>query len=143
MTPKPRVLFLCTHNAARSQMAEAILRRAAGDRFEVLSCGIEPTDVHPLTKTVLEERGLPTADLRAKPMGEFLGKVDVRYAVIVCEQTEDICPRIFPFTLRTLQWPFDDPARVTGGEELQLAAFRRVRDQIDQRIQSWLSSVPG
>ncbi len=135
---KPHVLFLCTHNAARSQIAEMLLRRYAGDRFQVSSAGFEPTDVHPLTRQVLTEVGIDPSSLHAKPTSDFMGKTRIKYAIIVCPREELNCPRIFPFALRTESWPFDDPARYEGPSELQLAAFRRVRNQIDARIRTWL-----
>jgi arsenate reductase (thioredoxin) len=141
MTAKPLVLFVCTHNAARSQMAEALLRRYAGHRFEVASAGLEPKEVHPLTRQVLSEVGIDPGGLSAKGTKEFLGKVAVRYAIIVCAEAERHCPRVFPFTLQTLSWPFDDPTRVEGSPEIQLAKFRRVRDEIDARLRAWLHEL--
>lgn len=119
-------------------MAEAVLRDLAGDRFEASSAGLEPTDVHPLTHEVLRERGIETSALRAKGVREFMGKVKVDYAIAVCDPAEMNCPRVVPFALQILQWPFDDPGRVQGDGEFQLAAFRRVRDQIAARIAAWL-----
>jgi arsenate reductase len=139
MTEKLRVLFLCTHNAARSQMAEALLRHVAGDRFEILSAGLEPTEVHPLTQQVLEERGVSTSGLRAKGVGQFLGKVKVDDAIGVCDPAELNCPRVFPFALNVLQWPFEDPAAAPA--ESQLVAFRRVRDAIDRKVRAWVREV--
>jgi protein-tyrosine-phosphatase len=95
MKKKPRVLFLCTHNAARSQIAEALLRKYAGHRFEAISAGLEPTDVHPLTRQVLEEIGVDHGPLRAKGAREFLGRTSVRYAIIVCQRVEPNAPRCF------------------------------------------------
>lgn len=138
MSERPRVLFVCTHNAARSQMAEALLRKYAGDRLEVASAGFEPTDVHPLTREVLAEVGIDARNLHAKGTREFLGKVAVRHAIIVCARAEAECPRIYPFAVETLYWAFDDPAELEGSPELQRAKFRRVRDEIDSRIQAWL-----
>jgi arsenate reductase len=138
MTDKTRVLFLCTHNAARSQIAEALLRKYAGHRFEAMSAGLEPTDVHPLTRQVLEELGVDHDSLRAKGTREFLGRTSVRYAIIVCQRVEAGCPQVFPFAVRTLHWRFDDPTEPQGSAELQLAKFRRVRDEIDARIKAWL-----
>ena len=142
---KPRVLFVCVHNAARSQMAEALLRKYAGDRFEVASAGFEPTEVHPLTRAVLAEVGIDASGLHAKGSREYLAKVAVRHAIIVCAQAEAECPKIYPFAGETLYWAFDDPAALEGSAELQLAKFRRVRDEIDARIQAWLRarSAPG
>lgn len=141
MNEKPRVLFLCTHNAARSQLAEAILRRHAGTRFEAASAGLEPTQMHPLTRQVLDEIAVDTTALRSKPVSEFLGKVSVQYAIIVCERAEDVCPRLYPFTIHTLHWPFADPQRVHGVPEAQLQAFRDSRDAIDAQVRTWLQEV--
>lgn len=135
MTEKRRVLFLCTHNAARSQMAEALLRHIAGDRFEALSAGLEPTKIHPMTRAVLRERGIPTSALRAKGIREFMGKIKVDYAIAVCDAAELNCPRVFPFALMVLQWPFEDPAAAPA--ESQLETFRRVRDAIEARLEQW------
>jgi len=140
MANKPCVLFLCTHNAARSQIAEALLRYHAGDRYGACSAGVEPTEVHPLTRAVLEEVGIGATALRSKPIAEFLGRTRVRTAIVVCAQAAESCPRLFPFTTELLQWPFDDPSRVEGSPELQLAAFRRTRDAIDSRLREWLAA---
>ena len=134
----PRVLFLCTQNAARSQMAEALLRHYAGNRFEVASAGLAPTSVHAFTRRVLEEKRIDTTGLHAKSLGEFLGKVDVHYAIIVCAHTEEHCPRLYPFALQTLYWPFDDPLQVQGSCAQRLEKFRVVRDQIADRLRDWL-----
>jgi len=138
---KPLVLFLCTGNSARSQMAEAILRSKAGDRFEAASAGMDPKGVNPLTVCVLEEIGLSTDDLQSKPSSQFLGKVAVRYAVIVCENANQSCPRIYPFATKTLYWPFEDPAAFEGTDDERLAKFREVRDQIADRIEEWLNAL--
>ena len=135
---KPAVLFLCTHNAARSQMAEAIFRRHAGDRFEVFSAGIEPTGIHPLTLRVMEEAGYNLAAHRSKDVSEIMGRHAMRYAFIVCQQAARECPSIFPALLQTIHWPFDDPSACTGTEEERVAEFRRTRDAIEERIVSWL-----
>jgi arsenate reductase len=119
MRGKPLVLFICTHNAARSQIAEALLPKHAGQHFEVASAGLEPTEVHSLTRQVLTEVGIDPGGLSARGTKEFLGKVAVRYAIIVCPEAEKHGPRVFPFTLQTLSWPFDDPTRVEGSPENQ------------------------
>jgi len=139
--PKPLVLFLCTANSARSQMAEAILRRRAGHRFEVASAGLEPKQVHPMTLQVLHEAGEPTHGLRSKPTTEFLGKVKVRYAIAVCEKAQPSCPRVFPFAGQMLYWPFEDPAACQGNQRERLEKFREVRDAIAERIDLWLSEL--
>ena len=135
---RPRVLFLCSRNSARSQMAEAILRRAAGDRFEVHSCGLRPQPIHPLTLRVLEESGLDTSSLRSKDLGDFLGKISIHQAIIVCEAANDHCPKLHPFALHLHYWPFPDPVEVEGTEGERLAAFRTARDAIERRIRRWL-----
>jgi arsenate reductase (thioredoxin) len=140
---KPRVLFVCTHNAARSQMAEALLRHYAGECFEVLSAGVAPTEVHPLTRQVLMAIGLDPSGLYAKNLDDFFAKVSIAYAIIVCDQAEDGCPRLYPFTLQTLHWPFDDPTQVEGSTAERLHAFRAVRDQIDHRLRAWLATLEG
>jgi arsenate reductase len=140
---KPRVLFICTHNAARSQMAEALLRRYAGERFEVLSAGVAPTQVHPLTRQVLTDIGLDPSGLYAKNLDDFFAKVSIAYAIIVCNQAEDLCPRLYPFALETLHWPFDDPTQAEGSMAERLRTFRTVRDQIERRIWGWLDALEG
>lgn len=139
---KPNVLFLCTGNTARSQMAEAFLKKYAGDRFEVYSAGYEPKEINPLTRQVMAEKGFDLSGQYSKGPKEFLGHMTIRYLIIVCAIAEKACPRTFPGVLFRLFWPFDDPAAVTGTEAEKLAAFRRVRDQIDQKIQSWLKENP-
>ena len=137
---KQRVLFLCAHNAARSQMAEALLRKHAGERFEVVSAGLEPTTVHPLTVRVLNEIGVDVSGQQAKGLDGILGKANFQLAIIVCERTQKNCPHIFPFALQRLDWPFEDPAEARGTEEEQLQKFRDVRDQIEARILDWLKN---
>ena len=138
MEGKPRVLFLCTGNSARSQMAEALLRKYAGDRFDACSAGMEPKGIHPLTERVLREMGIDTSPLHSKDLRTFLGKVSIQHAIVVCEKAQQTCPRFYPFALNNLYWPFDDPAAFEGSHAAQLEKFREVRDQIDQRIQTWL-----
>ena len=137
----PVVLFLCTGNSARSQMAEAVLRTRAGGRFQAASAGLEPKGVHPMTLRVLAEAGIDTRGLRSKHSSEFLGKVAVRCAIIVCEKANQHCPRIYPFAAQTLYWPFDDPAAADGTEQERLEVFRDVRDQIAARIDQWLADI--
>jgi len=140
MAGKPCVLFLCTHNSARSQLAEALLRHRAGDRYRACSAGVEPGRVHPLTLRVLEEAGVDTTGLHSKSLNDVLGRSNVRVAIVVCAQAAEVCPRLHPFAREVLRWPFDDPSRVQGPEELHLAAFRRTRDEIDARLRDWLSA---
>jgi arsenate reductase len=139
MGDKISVLFLCGHNAARSQMAEALLRHHGGRHFEVASAGFRPTEVHPLTRRVLAEVGVDASVLRAKPVREFFRRRSFQYSIIVCEPDEVDCPHAFPFAIRRLSWVFDDPT--TAQADLALAKFRRVRDEIDARIQAWLAEL--
>lgn len=140
---RPRVLFLCSRNSARSQMAEAILRREAGDRFEVHSCGLRPAPIHPLTLRVIEEAGLDVSPLRSNDLGDFLGKVSIHHAIIVCEAANAHCPKLHPFALQLHYWPFPDPVETAGSDEERLAAFRDVRDAIEERIRAWLLESPS
>jgi arsenate reductase len=136
---KDGVLFLCTGNSARSQMAEALLRKHAGERFDVYSAGLRPAaEVHPLTLRVLKERGVDTNSLRPKGTSVFLGKVTIRHAIIVCEKAAQACPHIYPFALQTLYWPFEDPAAFAGSAEERLQKFRDVRDGIESRLRAWV-----
>lgn len=135
---KARVLFLCTHNSARSQMAEALLRHDAGDQFEVYSAGLEPSQINPLTHKVMEELGIDMQGQYAKPLTAYMGKVHFGYLITVCSKAEERCP-IFPGMGVRLHWPFDDPAEFNGSEEQKLEEFRRVRDQIQARIRAWVA----
>lgn len=138
---RPTVLFLCSKNSARSQMAEALLKQHAGDRFLVHSAGLRPSAVDPLTLKVLDEIGVDTSTCRAKDFGEFLGKVPIDYGIVVCDRAEQECAKIFPFAVQRLAWPFDDPATFEGSRAARLDKFREVRDTIDARIRDWLDDV--
>ena len=137
---KQRVLFLCTHNAARSQMAEAFLHKHGGERFDVASAGLEPTAVHPMTIRVMNEVGLDISGQQVKGLDGFLGKTTVQIAIIVCESAQKNCPRIYPFAIQRLYWPFEDPAACNGTDAEQLQKFRDVRDQIEVKILEWLKT---
>jgi len=139
---KPKVLFLCTANSARSQMAEVLLRKYAGDRFDVYSAGLEPTAVHPYAMKVMAEIGIDMAGQRAKGVGEFLGKMNPAYVITVCEKARQRCPTTFPATGATMiAWPIEDPAAAEGAEEDRLRKFREARDQIAARIKAWLEAL--
>lgn len=135
---KPRVLFLCAHNAARSQMAEALLRHLADDRFEACSAGLAPAGVHPLALDVLAEAEIDTLGLRAKSVREFLGSRGVRYAIVLSQERSEGCPRIFPFATQTLRWPIPDPIAAGGEDDATRESFRAVRDEIEARLRAWL-----
>jgi len=135
---RANVLFLCTGNTARSQMAEALLRHRADDRFQVFSAGLEPSRINPYTLRVLEEAGIDTEGQYSKGLMEYMGKIHFGYLVTVCGDAEAKCPTTFPGVGRRLHWPFEDPAAVEGSDEEKLEAFRRIRDRIDEKIRSWL-----
>jgi len=139
---KTRVLFLCTHNSARSQMAEALLRHYAGDRFDVYSAGLEPSELNPLTRQAMAELGIDIQGQYAKPLTAYIGKVNFSFLITVCSNAETRCP-IFPGMGVRLHWPFDDPAAFDGSEEQKLNEFRRVRDQIQARVQAWITEQNG
>lgn len=136
---KPRVLFLCSENRARSQMAEAFLRKHAGDRFEAHSAGLEPAPIHPLVYQVMEERELSLAEHHSKAIGDFLTKKHFGYLITVCAKAEEKCPT-FPGVGQRLFWPFEDPVEFEGTLEERLAKFREVRDAIEERLLAWLES---
>jgi arsenate reductase (thioredoxin) len=127
-----RVLFVCTGNSARSIMAEALLRRHGGDRFEVFSAGTEPRGVNPLTLRVLGEAGIDASWARSKSVDEFLGQ-SFDYVVTVCDQARQVCP-VFPGVHESLHWGYEDPAEATGSDEERLAVFRRVFIAMGERI---------
>ncbi len=128
----PKVLFLCTGNSARSQMAEGYLRYVAGDKFEAISAGIEPKTLNPLAVEVMQEIGIDISRQRSKDVVSLLGQ-HVPYVVTVCDNAKERCP-IFPGTWKFLHWSFEDPAEATGTHEEKLEVFRRVRDQIIAHI---------
>jgi arsenate reductase len=141
MTRKSTVLFLCTGNSARSQLAEALLRRLAPEKFDAHSAGTDPKGVHPLTVQVLEEIGVNAAGLRSKGVKEYLGRLPVDYLIVVCSDADQKCPTVWPGTLERMFWPFDDPAAAQGDANERLTAFRRVRDAIDARLRQWLAEL--
>ena len=133
---KTRVLFLCTGNSCRSQIAEAFLRKYAGDQFEVYSAGLEPKPIHPLTMRVMEEINIDMRGQYPKLLAQFIGKVHFGYLITVCSNAEEKCP-IFPGMGIRLHWPFEDPAAFEGSEKEKLAKFREIRDQIEKKVIAW------
>jgi arsenate reductase len=127
-----RVLIVCTHNSARSQMAETLLRARGGADFEVHSAGTEIRDVHPLTLRVLQEAGFDTSRMRSKSVDEFLDQ-RFDYVITVCDQARQACP-VFPGEGKKLHWGYDDPTLVEGSEEERMAAFRHVLTALSERI---------
>jgi arsenate reductase (thioredoxin) len=136
---KAKVLFLCTGNSARSQMAEGYLRHVAGDRFDAVSAGIEPKGLNPLAVAAMREIGIDISHQQSKDVASFLGQ-PIAYVITVCDNAKERCP-IFPGTGKSLHWSLDDPAQATGTEAERLVAFRRVRDQLTRLIDDQLMSA--
>ncbi len=132
-----KVLFLCTGNSCRSQIAEAWLHKLGGDRFSVYSVGLEPHGLNPNTVVVMEELGIDMSGHRSKKLDEYIGKVDFDYLITVCGNADERCP-YFPGMGARIHWPFEDPAAFEGPEDEKLDFFRKIRDQIREKIQSWL-----
>ncbi len=129
---KPRLLFLCTHNSARSQMAEGLLRHLAGDRFEAMSAGTEATRVRPLAIRAMEEIGVDISAQGSKTLDRYL-KEPFDHVITVCDDANEACP-FFPGARNRLHWSFEDPSRAEGSEEERLGVFRSVRHPIRARI---------
>jgi arsenate reductase len=133
---RARVLFLCTHNSARSQMAEGLLRYLAGDRFEAHSAGTEATHVRPLAIRAMDEVGVDISGQESKTLEQYLGE-PFDYVITVCDDANEACP-FFPGAKNRLHWSLEDPARAEGSEDERLAIFRRVGDEIRERIEQEL-----
>lgn len=131
-----RVIFVCTGNSARSQMAEALLRHDGGDRFEVVSAGVSPRGVHPLAIAVLADIGIDISDAKSKPVGMFLGQ-RFDYVITLCDKARATCP-VFPGGSETLHWGLDDPAEVEGTDAERRAAFDRVLKEIAGRLHAFI-----
>ncbi|NTU96571.1 MAG: arsenate reductase ArsC [Chlorobiaceae bacterium] len=144
MEKKKNVLFLCTGNSARSQIAEGLLREMAGDRFEAMSAGLEPREaVHPVAVEVMREIGIDIGFQKPKAVDVFLGRVPVHSLIVVCNKAQATCPRIWPGLAEGNRhyWPVDDPAAATGGPDAELAAFRSVRDELRQKLREWIDGI--
>jgi arsenate reductase len=135
---KPKVLFLCMGNSARSQMAEGYLRHVVSDRFEATSAGIEPRGLNPLAVEAMAEIGIDISGQQSKDVGIFLGEY-IPYVITVCDNAREKCP-IFPRTYKFLHWGLDDPAEAKGTHDERLVVFRRVRDEIIRRIDAELAA---
>jgi arsenate reductase len=136
---RQRVLFLCTGNSARSQIAEAFLRKYAGDTFEAHSAGLEPKGVNPLTIKVMDEVGIDVSNQISKGIETYLGKVHFQYLITVCDDADKNCPTMWPGVNTRMHWSFEDPARFEGTQEERLAKFREVRDLIEKRVKEWVA----
>ncbi|PYS44949.1 MAG: protein-tyrosine-phosphatase [Acidobacteria bacterium] len=138
MTEKKRVLFLCTGNSARSQMAEGLLRHLAGERFEVLSAGVVSSFVRPQAIAAMNELGIDISHHRSKSWDEFLD-TPLDYVITVCDHANQRCP-VFPGRVQRIHWSVDDPV-ISGSEEMQLEAFRRARDELQERIRAFTQKI--
>lgn len=141
MQHKPAVLVLCTGNSCRSQMAEGFLRAYVAHRIDAFSAGLDPKEeVHPLAVQVMGEVGIDIAGQHPKEVKGYLGRLSVAQLIVVCGNAEERCPKMFPGAMNRLYWPFDDPAAAEGTRDEKLAVFRRVRDQIGERVRTWLKA---
>ncbi len=135
---KPKVLFLCTGNSARSQLAEGLLRALAGEQYEIFSAGTEPKgSILPEVKEVMREVGIDISAQWSKSVTEYLGKTHFSHVITVCADAEENCPAVFLNMGTHDHWPFDDPAKFDEGTRLD--STRRVRDQIENRLRLWLN----
>jgi arsenate reductase (thioredoxin) len=138
MSPRQRILFLCTHNSARSQMAEGLLRHLGGARYEAFSAGTEATHVRPLAIAAMAELGIDVSRQESKTLDRYIGE-PFDAVITVCDQAAEACP-VFPGAKRRLHWSFPDPSKATGTQEEQLAVYRQVRDAIREHIERELLS---
>ena len=135
MKDQIRVLFLCTGNSARSQMAEGLLRKLGSDRYEVYSAGTDPKPLHPMAVEVMAEAGVDISGQHSKSLDEFLDQT-FDYIITVCDRAKDSCPT-FPGDSKRIHWGFEDPAAATGSDIERLIVFRKIRNEISDRIRIW------
>lgn len=138
---RPLIVFLCTGNAARSQMAEGLARALGGGRITAASAGVQPSAVHPLAVAALAEIGIDISGHRSKAIDPALLQ-QAAVVVTLCGEAEESCPAT-PATVRRLHWPLPDPARATGSREEMLQAFRAVRDRLQEQVRALLESLHG
>lgn len=136
MIHRLQVLILCTGNSARSQMAEGLLRHMAGDRLDVKSAGVDPTNVRPEAIEVMKEIDIDISNHRSKSIEEFITEA-FDHVITVCDNAKQHCP-MFPGASRRIHWSIEDPAAVTGEEKTRLDAFRRVRDELRERLHQFV-----
>ena len=137
MTRKISVLILCTGNSARSQMAEGLLRHDAGEKFEVASAGVAPSHVRPEAIAVMSELGIDISTHRSKSVDEFTGR-EFDYVITVCDNANEQCP-VFPGQTKRIHWSFADPAAAEGDEPQRMSVFRKVRDEIRERLKEFVA----
>jgi len=138
---KHGILFVCSHNSARSQMAHGWMKHLAGDDYQIYSAGVEPGTLNPLSVKAMAEVGIDISDHVAEGIDKYLGKVPIYYLIIVCDKAAQTCPRIWPGSRERLHWFFDDPSAAEGTEQQKLEAFRRVRDEIGEKVKAWLEEL--
>ncbi len=134
---KPRVLFVCTGNSCRSQMAEGFLKYYGSDKFEVFSAGLKPSYVHPLAIRAMKEADVDITDQYSKTVDKFLEQ-DFSYVITVCDDAQELCP-VFPGKQSAIHWSIEDPASAEGTENEKMKVFRRVRQDIVERINRFVS----
>jgi arsenate reductase len=139
---KKRILFVCIHNSARSQMAEAFVNHLGGDQFEAESAGIEPGELNPVVVEAMQENGIDLSTRATKSVESMIARgPHFDYVVTVCDATSaERCP-VFPGDVTRLHWPFPDPSSFPGTGEEKLARTRVVRDEIKRKIEDWLAAV--
>jgi arsenate reductase len=138
MPDKKRILFLCTGNSARSQMAEGLMRHLAGDAYEIHSAGTHPVGVNPLAIEAMREIGIDISHQRSKLLDEFLSQ-PFDFIITVCDRANETCP-VFPGDAARIHWSFDDPAAAGGSDEERLNVFRRVRHEIATRLRLFVAA---
>ena len=138
---KTRVLFVCTENSARSQMAEGFLRQHGGDSFEALSAGADPSKLNPMAVEVMKEIGIDISGQHSKDVAQFLGQ-SFHYVVRVCDKVREKCP-VLPGAIWYLDWSFEDPAKAEGSAAERLAVFRRIRDEIESCVADLIAQQPS
>jgi arsenate reductase len=139
---KKNVLFVCVHNSARSQMAEAFMNQSCGELFEARSAGLEPGTLNPIVVEVMREIGIDISGNQTKSVSEMIQSgIQFDYVITVCDETSaERCP-IFPGITKRLHWSFPDPSRLQGAREEKLAATRQIRDLIGRRVEEWCADV--
>ncbi len=139
---KQKVLFVCNHNSARSQIAETLLNHLAGDRFAAMSAGLEPRALNPLAVAVMQEIGLDMSPNAPKSIVSLYQRGEsFRYQILLCDEEGSKCCPTYPGIIRQFTWRFDNPANAEGTDEEKLRAFRRVRDAIRLRIEEWIETA--
>jgi arsenate reductase len=139
---KEKVLFVCIHNSARSQMAEALLKKIGGDRFEAYSAGLEPGTLNPLAIEVMQEEGIDISAHQTKAVFDcFKNGALFNYVITVCDgASAEKCP-IFPGITKRIHWSFEDPSVLTGSHELKIEATRRIRDEIKRAVTEFIAAT--